>query len=105
MSASEATAEERLWLALAAIPRGRVTSYGRLAELAGLPGRARWVGRQLGKLPKGSTLPWFRVVNAAGNISLPAGSTGFQRQLTLLHDEGVVVTDSGRIHARFFWPD
>ena len=101
----EVSAEERLWLALAAVPYGRVTSYGRLASLAGFSGRARWVGRQLGQLPEGSQLPWHRVVNSAGYSSLPAGSEGYTRQLTLLSHEGISVSDAGRIPARYFWPD
>lgn len=101
----EASAEERLWLALAAVPYGRVTSYGRLAHLAGLSGRARWVGMQLGRLPEGSQLPWYRVINSAGYSSLPQDSAGYARQLALLSDEGVTISDKGRIPSRFFWPD
>lgn len=100
----EVSAEERLWLALAAVPYGRVTSYGRLASLAGLSGRARWVGLQLGRLPEGSQLPWYRVVNSAGYSSLPPGSAGYARQLTLLSGEGVTFSEKGRIPSRFFWP-
>lgn len=101
----EVSAEERLWLALAAVPYGRVTSYGRLASLAGFSGRARWVGLQLGRLPEGSQLPWYRVVNSAGYSSLPPGSAGYARQLTLLSAEGVTFSEKGRIPSRFFWPD
>ena len=54
--------------AVAQIPPGCVLSYGKVAELAGLPGRARLVGNVLKTLPPGSKLPWHRVVNAAGEI-------------------------------------
>jgi len=54
---------------MAQIPAGRVTTYGRLASLAGLPRRARWVGQQLKKLPADSNLPWHRVVRADGGLT------------------------------------
>lgn len=78
-----------------AIPRGRVASYGQVAALAGLPGRARLVGRVLSHLPPGSRVPWQRVVNARGEISLP-GEAG-ARQRRLLAREGVRPNPSGRI--------
>jgi methylated-DNA-protein-cysteine methyltransferase-like protein len=52
------------------IPRGRVATYGQVARLAGLPRRARWVGRVLSELPPGSKLAWHRVLGAGGRISL-----------------------------------
>ena len=78
---------ERVWAVVAAIPRGRVATYGQVAELAGLPRGARLVGRILSRLPAGTRLPWHRVINAAGAVSLP-GSAG-ARQRALLEAEGV----------------
>ena len=52
-----------------AIPPGRVATYGQVAEAAGLPGRARLVGRALRELPDDSAVPWHRVVGAGGRIS------------------------------------
>ena len=52
------------------IPKGRVTSYGQVAAVAGLVNAARQVGYALHALPTGSTVPWHRVVNAQGAISL-----------------------------------
>ena len=104
-AAQQPTAEERLWLALAAIPCGQVTSYGRLAALAGLPGRARWVGRQLSQLPQGSRLPWYRVMGASGKLSFPPESSAFERQRARLQEEGVAISDGGRLLSRRFWPD
>lgn len=86
--------------AVAAIPRGKVASYGQIAALAGLPRRARLVGRVLAHLPPGGEVPWQRVVNARGEISLP-GSDG-ARQRRLLAAEGVEFTPSGRIDLRRF---
>ena len=84
---ADPTLEERIWRVVAEIPFGNVASYGQVAELAGLPGGARRVGRCLSRLPAGTRLPWHRVVNASGGISLP-GDAGL-RQRELLSDEGV----------------
>ena len=84
--------------AVEAIPRGKVASYGQVAALAGLPGRARMVGRVLGNLPAGSEVPWHRVVNARGEISL-TGESG-ARQRSLLASEGVQFRPSGLIDLR-----
>ncbi|MEO8503128.1 MAG: DNA alkylation repair protein [Acidobacteriota bacterium] len=84
-----------------AIPLGRVATYGQVAALAGLPGRARQVGYAMRSLPDGSDVPWQRVVNASGEVSRRAGedvlgpSQGFQRHL--LQEEGVVFSLAGRI--------
>lgn len=80
---------ERIWQVVAAIPSGKVATYGQVAELAGLPRMARAVGRTLSQLPKGSKLPWHRVINAAGKISFPEGSEAYKRQRARLEDEGV----------------
>lgn len=79
---------ERVYQVLASIPAGRLCSYGEVARLAGLPGRARWIGRVLGQLPKDSTLPWYRVINSQGKISFPEGSAAYHRQLQHLINEG-----------------
>jgi methylated-DNA-protein-cysteine methyltransferase-like protein len=95
--------ESQLYAWMAQIPRGRVVTYGQLAKLVGLPNGARWVGRQMGRLPQGSSLPWYRVINAQGRSSIPLDATGWNRQLRLLKREGVVVND-GRISlSRFQW--
>lgn len=91
---SDDQARERIWQVVHSIPRGKVTSYGRVAALAGLPRAARLVGRVLAQLPKDSKLPWFRVINASGRISFPEGSAAWQRQRAHLIDEGVVIRGS-----------
>lgn len=93
--------QAQLYAWMARIPRGKVVTYGQLARLVGRPNGARWVGRQMGYLPAGSKLPWYRVVNARGCSSLPLDATGSNRQLRLLADEGVEITD-GRISLRLF---
>ncbi len=79
----------RIWLAVQEIPRGRVATYGQIARVAGLPGRARLVGRALRLLPRNFPAPWHRVINAQGKISLrrPGGSHRLQQRL--LNEEGV----------------
>ncbi|HVC16892.1 MAG TPA: MGMT family protein [Rhodanobacter sp.] len=86
----------RIYAAIAAIPRGRVASYGAIAARAGLPGRARLVGRLLGETPGGMVLPWYRVLRASGQIALPPGSRGFREQCRLLRAEGIEVRN-GRV--------
>ena len=89
-------AYEMIWQVIGAIPVGKVATYGQIAELAGIPGGARMVGRCLSQLPCDSQLPWFRVINASGKISFPVDSEGYKKQHALLQEEGVVVL-SGRI--------
>ncbi|MFV8784402.1 MGMT family protein [Microbulbifer sp. SA54] len=101
-SASGHDATSRICLALAQVPYGRVVTYGKLAELAGLPRAARLVGQTLRKLPKETKLPWHRVINAQGKISLPEPAAGRQRDCLL--SEGIV-TVNGKIDMRHYaWP-
>ena len=71
---------ERIWKAVAEIPRGEVASYGGIARRAGAPRRARLVGHALKVAPASLELPWHRVLNAQGRISLPAGSKAHRMQ-------------------------
>ena len=61
---------QRVFHVVAAIPYGQVTTYGDIARLIGSPRAARQVGGVLKRLPEGSTLPWYRVINRHGEISL-----------------------------------
>lgn len=99
-TSTELTASERLYTALANIPPGKVVTYGQLAELAGMPRRARWVGQALKKLPKDSTLPWFKVINSQGKISFPPGSEAAERQADKLRDDGIEVSEQYRINLK-----
>ncbi len=81
--AEELTFRERVWMIVAAIPYGQVTTYGDVARLAGNAKAARQVGGILGKLPEGSALPWHRVVNRMGRISLQGESLLRQRNALL----------------------
>ncbi len=92
---------QRVYAAIAAIPRGRVASYGAIAARAGLPGRARLVGRLLGETPEGMLLPWHRVLRASGQIAMPPGSRGFREQSRRLRAEGVEVRNGRVALSRF----
>lgn len=83
------TFPQRVWHIVASIPEGYVTTYGEVARLAGSPRAARQVGGVLKRLPEGSTLPWHRVVNRHGDISLTGPDLQRQRQALLA--EGVQV--------------
>ncbi|GAA5526161.1 DNA base-flipping protein [Microbulbifer aestuariivivens] len=86
---------------LARIPTGQVITYGDLAAMAGYPRAARRVGQLLRQLPANTTLPWHRVINAQGRISVPEPAASQQRQR--LQQEGVI-TLAGRIDlARYQW--
>lgn len=84
---------QRIWATVAGIPFGCVLNYGEVARRAGLPGRARLIGRALGLAPKRMALPWHRVVNAQGKISFPDGSRRAEEQRRLLESEGIEFED------------
>jgi methylated-DNA-protein-cysteine methyltransferase related protein len=85
------------------IPAGRVSTYGDVAVLAGLPGQARLVGYALHALPAHTTVPWHRVVNARGGISTGrAFAGGDLAQRRLLEAEGIPFDARGRVDLRRF---
>jgi methylated-DNA-protein-cysteine methyltransferase-like protein len=85
------------------IPRGKVATYGQVAGVAGSPLAARQVVRVLHSLSRRESLPWHRVINSRGSISLPRGG-GFEMQKSLLESEGVKVSKAGRIDlAKHLW--
>jgi methylated-DNA-protein-cysteine methyltransferase-like protein len=87
----------RIHAVVCRIPHGRVATYGQVAAMAGLPGRARQVGYALHALPAGSPVPWHRVINARGEVSLRSepGWEGYQR--FLLEEEEVEFDRGGRV--------
>lgn len=101
---------QRIWQTVQAIPYSKVACYGQVADLAGLPGKARLVGKALGKVPddgwKGHTVPWYRVINSQGKISFPVESEAFIKQRQLLQYEQVVVVGKSIKLKDFQWlPD
>lgn len=93
----------RIHQAVRRIPAGFVATYGDVAIAAGMPGRARLVGRSLGEADDGEPLPWYRVIAAAGRIALPEGSKGRAEQLRRLKAEGVIVKAGKVDMKRFRW--
>lgn len=88
---------------IASIPRGFVASYGEVAARAGLPRRARLVGRVLRQADAAPKLPWHRVLRADGRIAFAPGSSGFREQRRRLQAERIVVSN-GRVDlARYGW--
>lgn len=86
---------QSIYMNLVQVPFGHVISYGRLAILAGYPNHSRHVGKTLSRLPKDTSLPWHRVVNSQGKISL--SGEGFIRQRKALEKEGLIINNEGKI--------
>lgn len=94
----------RIYAAARKIPKGRVATYGDVADLAGLDGHARQVGYALHDLPDRSNVPWHRVVNARGEISPRSTGDSHELQRLLLEAEGVEFDLAGRIDlTRWRW--
>ena len=94
----------RIYAVVRQVPRGRVTTYGRVAALAGCPS-PRVVGYAMAAATPDRGVPWQRVVNARGEISARRGGFGAEAQRALLEEEGVPFDARGRIDlARFCWP-
>jgi methylated-DNA-protein-cysteine methyltransferase related protein len=89
------------------IPRGRVATYGQIAALAGMPRAARQVGYALRATPDNIKIPWHRVVNAQGRVSVRLKdwqSGGDDLQKILLEAEGVEFDGSGKLDLkRYRW--
>ena len=98
------TTYHRIYAIVRRIPAGRVATYGQIAALAGLDGHARQVGYALHALPDHTSVPWHRVVNAAGRISRRSVPGAELVQQTLLELEGIPLDAAGRVRlARVRW--
>lgn len=97
---TEGRGYERIYAVVRRIPKGRVATYGQVAELAGLGGHARQVGYALHAMATDRAVPWHRVINSRGEVSPRAepGSDAIQRQL--LEREGVAFDAQGRVRLR-----
>lgn len=96
---------QKIWHTVLQIPVGKVASYGQIADLAGLPGRARLVGKALGFAPKELAVPWYRVLRSDRSLAFSAGSDTAKRQRELLQDEGVLLRNN-RVRKEDLWqPD
>lgn len=102
---------EQVYAVVRKIPQGQVTSYGRVAAMLGAPNAARAVGYALRALkdkredPAYDDIPWQRVVNSQGRISIVNREFGAAKQAELLRSEGVVVSEDLRIDLDvYLWP-
>jgi methylated-DNA-protein-cysteine methyltransferase-like protein len=93
--------EDRVKQAILAVPRGKVATYAQIAALAGNYRAARQVAWVLHSSSEKDRLPWYRVINSRGGISLKRGQ-GFEEQKRILHEEGVRVSRLGRIDLEEF---
>jgi len=84
------------------IPSGRVATYGQIADLAGIPGQPRRIGYALSALPADSNVPWHRVINAKGEISIRSGGGSENLQKKLLKQEGIKFDRNGRVSLDLF---
>lgn len=102
---------QSIWEIARMIPYGKVATYGQLAKLADSPQGIdaptykawgpRWVGTAMAACP--DNVPWHRVINAKGEVSLRRGG-GYERQRSLLVAEGVVFDERNRIDLkRYLW--
>ena len=103
---------QHVWQLVRQIPPGMVATYGQIAAMISPPAKvdpgdyislgARWVGGAMRHCPE--DVPWQRVINSQGKISLPKGS-GEEEQRLLLEMEGVEFDDHGRVDlVRYRWP-
>ncbi len=89
---------------VALIPYGKVASYGQIAALAGLPKHARLVGRVLSQMDISNELPWHRVINAQGKISLSRlDDFGYNEQQARLIAEGISIVNGKISFKQFGW--
>jgi methylated-DNA-protein-cysteine methyltransferase-like protein len=82
------------------IPRGKVATYGQIARLAGFPKHARLVGYAMHSIPDGEDIPWHRVINSKGEISLRSAPGCENQQQTMLEAEGVEFNLAGRVNLK-----
>ncbi len=88
---------EQVYQVVRCIPPGRVATYGQIARILDKPRGARTVGWALHSLPEGSDVPWQRVINAQGIITLDSYGPGGAIQRSLLEAEGIEFDELGRV--------
>lgn len=105
MNIPDPSSYQLIYATVRRIPKGRVATYGQIAELTGLPRQARLVGYALNVLPARSGVPWHRVINAQGRISLRGDGAGHDvKQRRLLEREGVHFNLQGAVDlTKFRW--
>jgi methylated-DNA-protein-cysteine methyltransferase-like protein len=96
---------ERVYEVVRMVPPGQVSTYGQIAAIISHRGAARTVGWALHGLPEDSGVPWQRVINAQGRISLGGRGSAASTQRALLEQEGVVFDARDKVDlGRYQWP-
>lgn len=97
------TSHARIYNWVCRVPEGKVATYGQIAELVGKCS-ARQVGYAMAALQDDAGIPWHRIINSQGRISLRTGYEGHRLQRILLEAEGVEFATDGTIDlVRFCW--
>ena len=89
-----------IWRVVRRVPYGRVATYGQIARIAGFDGLARQVGYALHAMPRNSDIPWHRIINSQGRISLSGPTARLQQKL--LQSEGIRFLPSGKVDLKKF---
>jgi methylated-DNA-protein-cysteine methyltransferase-like protein len=94
---------QRVVKLIKSIPEGKVATYGQIAEYAGNQRAARQVSYILHSSSEKENLPWQRVINSKGHISMERGR-GYELQKKLLEDEGIIFDEEDSVDLkRFLW--
>ena len=94
---------DRIYTTVRNIPYGKVATYGQVADLAGLYGKARLVGYALFRVQIADDIPWHRVINSQGEISYSFKRQGGDYlQKVLLEEEGIEFKPNGKINLRIY---
>ena len=94
---------EKVYEIVRQIPKGKVTTYGAIAETLGMKSSSRLVGQALRSMPDGMELPAQRVINHAGLLSGAHQFGGYERMRWLLEREGVLFKGNGVDMDKHFW--
>ena len=100
---TESNFYKQIYTVVRQIPHGKVTSYGRIASMLGAPGAARQVGYAMSALrfkadnPKYKNIPWQRVINSQGKITIKGSRFNKLQQAELLREDGVEVSEALRV--------
>ncbi len=88
---------QSVWKVVSEIPSGHVLTYGEVARLSGMPRAARRVSQAMRRAPRAINLPWHRVINSKGMISMRASGERDILQQVLLETEGVIFNENGKV--------
>lgn len=92
-----------IWRTVKRIPQGKVSTYGQISRIAGLGENARLVGYAMHNIPRGMKVPWHRVINAKGMISLPQKDGLYALQKRLLMKEKIIFVNERIDLKKYEW--